>query len=86
MVTAGAHQSQRARRSRTSPCKLEIDGRLVDTRTVTLEPNAAGVRDVPARSPSRTPMRATVRAGTDALPEGQRVQLRAVARAGPCRC
>src|SRR4030095_3289468 len=47
--------------------KLEVDGRLVDTRTVSLEPNSAASVTFPALTVA-SPMRATVRAGTDALP------------------
>jgi hypothetical protein len=47
--------------------KLEVDGRLVDTRTVTIEPNAAASVTFPALTVASA-MRATVRAGTDALP------------------
>ena len=48
--------------------KLEIDGRLVDTRNVTIEPNATGLGHVPGGDGRRTRCAATVRAGTDALP------------------
>ena len=50
------------------PVQLEVDGRLVDTRNVSVEPNATGAVTFPAVTVA-APMRATVRAGKDALPK-----------------
>ena len=66
MVTAGV-TNRSATAVKDLPVKLEVDGRLVDTRTVSVEPNAAGAVTFPAMTVVNQ-MRATVRAGTDALP------------------
>ena len=66
MVTAGI--TNRASNAVANlPVQLEIDGRLVDTRSVSVEPNASGAVTFPAVTVA-APMRATVKAGTDALP------------------
>lgn len=66
MVTAGlTNRGENA--VKDLPVKFEIDGRLVDTRTITLDPNAAGSVTFPAVTVAAQ-MRASVRAGTDALP------------------
>ena len=64
-VTAGADQPQRDP-VKALPVKLEIDGRLVDTRTGHDRAERLRLGDVPAVTVA-APMRATVRAGTDAL-------------------
>ena len=66
MVTAGV-TNRSAATVKAQAVKLEVDGRLVDTRTVTIEPNAAASVTFPALTVANA-MRATVRAGTDALP------------------
>jgi hypothetical protein len=48
------------------PVKLEIDGRLVDTRNATVGPNATGTVTFPAVTVA-APMRAIVHAGSDGL-------------------
>jgi hypothetical protein len=67
MVTAGL-TNRSADPIKDLPVKLEIDGRLVDTRNVTVDSNAAASVTFPAVTVA-APMRATVRAGTDALPK-----------------
>ena len=49
------------------PVKLEIDGRVVDTRPVTIGPNASGSVTFQAFTVAEASMRGVVRAGTDAL-------------------
>ena len=66
MVTA-AVTNRSADAVKNLPVKLEIDGRLVDTRSLSVGPNASGVVTFPAVTVA-APMRATVRAGSDALP------------------
>ncbi len=67
MVTAGV-TNRSSTPVKALPVKLEVDGRLVDTRTVSVERERRGVGDVPgAHGRERTCAR-TVRAGTDALP------------------
>jgi hypothetical protein len=66
MVTAGV-TNRSSSTVKDLAVKLEVDGRLVDTRSVTIEPNAAGSVTFPALTVA-TAMRAIVRAGTDALP------------------
>jgi hypothetical protein len=67
MVTAGiTNRSTSA--VKDLPVKLEIDGRLVDTRNVSVEPAATASVTFPAITVANQ-MRATVRAGTDALPK-----------------
>lgn len=66
MVTAGV-TNRSAATVKDLAVKLEVDGRLVDTRTVTIEPNAAASVTFPALTVANA-MRATVRAGSDALP------------------
>jgi hypothetical protein len=65
MVTA-AVINRSAHAVKDMPVKLEIDGRLVDTRNVSINANASGAVTFPAVTVA-APMRATVRAGTDAL-------------------
>jgi len=48
------------------PVKLEIDGRLIDTRTVNINSNSTGTATFPAVTVAAQ-MRAVVRAGTDSL-------------------
>jgi hypothetical protein len=65
-ITAGL-TNRSATRVTAQPVQLEVDGRIVDTRPVTIEPNASGsvtFAQVTAAQPS---MRGTVKAGTDAL-------------------
>ena len=66
MVTAGV-TNRSASTVKDLPVKLEIDGRLVDTRTVSVDPNATASVTFPAVTVANQ-MRATVRAGTDELP------------------
>jgi hypothetical protein len=66
MITAGV-TNRSSSAVKALAVKLEVDGRLVDTRTVTVEPNAAASVTFPAVTVANA-MRATVRAGTDALP------------------
>ena len=49
------------------PVKLEIDGRVVDTRPVTIDANASGSVTFAQVTASAAGMKGTVRAGTDAL-------------------
>ena len=63
MVTA-ALVNRSADPVKNLPVKLEIDGRLIDTRTVNIDSNATGTTTFPAVTVA-APMRATVRAGTD---------------------
>lgn len=65
MVTA-ALTNRSADPVKNLPVKLEIDGRLIDTRNVTIGPNASGAVTFPAVTVA-APMRASVRAGSDAL-------------------
>jgi len=65
MVTA-AITNRSADAVKNLPVKLEIDGRLIDTRTLNIGPNASGAVTFPAVTVA-APMRATVRAGTDKL-------------------
>ena len=66
MVTAGiTNRSTNAVKG--LDVKLEVDGRLVDTRPVSIEPSAAASVTFPALTVAAA-MRATVRAGDDALP------------------
>ncbi len=67
MVTAGI-TNRASTAAANLPVKLEIDGRLVDTRNVSVEPNASGAVTFPAVTVA-APMQATVRAGTDSLPK-----------------
>ena len=67
MVTAGL-TNRSADAVKDLPVKLEIDGRVIDTRPVSVGPNASGSVTFPAVTVA-APMRATVRAGTDALPK-----------------
>jgi hypothetical protein len=66
MVTAGI-TNRSSSTVRDLAVKLEVEGRLVDTRNVTIEPNAAATVTFPAVTVANA-MRATVRAGTDAMP------------------
>jgi len=66
MVTAGL-TNRSADAVKDLPVKLEIDGRLIDTRPVSVDRNAAASVTFPAVTVA-APMRATIRAGTDALP------------------
>ena len=66
MVTAGV-TNRSANTLKDLPVKLEIDGRLVDTRNVSLDPNSTASVTFPAVTVA-TQMRATVRAGSDAFP------------------
>ena len=66
MVTAGV-TNRASSAAANLPVQLEIDGRLVDTRSVSVEPNSSGAVTFPAVTVA-APMRATVRAGKDALP------------------
>ena len=67
MVTAGlTNRSENP--VKDLPVKFEIDGRLIDTRNITLDPNATGSVTFPAVTVAAQ-MRATVRAGSDALPK-----------------
>jgi hypothetical protein len=50
------------------PVKLEIDGRLIGTREVTVGPNASGSVTFEPETVAEANMRGMVRAGTDALP------------------
>ncbi len=63
MVTAGL-TNRSADAVKNLPVKLEIDGRLVDTRNVNIGPNSTGTATFPAVTVA-APMRATVRAGSD---------------------
>ncbi len=65
MVTAGL-TNRSADGVKALPVKFEIDGRLVDTRTVSIGANATGTVTFPAVTVA-APMRAVVRAGTDAM-------------------
>lgn len=65
-VTAGL-TNRGARDVKSLPVSLEIDGRVHDTRPVTIGPNASGSVTFPPVTVAQA-MRATVRAGADALP------------------
>ena len=65
MVTAGV-TNRSTSAVKGLDVKLEVDGRLVDTRTVAIEPSSAASVTFPALTVASA-MRATVRAGTDAL-------------------
>jgi len=67
-VTITAGLTNRSPTAVTSlPVKLEIDGRVVDTRPVTIEPNASGSVTFAQVTAAVPGMRGTVRAGTDNL-------------------
>ena len=66
MVTAGV-TNRSANAVKNLEVKLEIDGRLIDTRSVNIEPNSAATATFPAQTVA-SQMRATVRAGTDQMP------------------
>jgi hypothetical protein len=51
------------------PVRLEVDGRLIDTRPVTIDPSASGSVTFPPFTVSESSMRGTLRAGTDAMPK-----------------
>jgi hypothetical protein len=51
------------------PVKLEIDGRLVDTRDVSVGPNASGSVTFDAVTVAESNMRAVIHAGTDKMPK-----------------
>ena len=61
------------------PVKLEIDGREVGSRPVTVGPNASASVTFPAFTVAEANMQGTIRAGTDKLPQEQRLPLRALA-------
>ena len=65
-VTAGL-TNRGARDVKALPVQLEIDGRVHDTRPVTIGPNASGSVTFPPITVAQ-PMKATVKAGSDALP------------------
>jgi hypothetical protein len=65
MVTA-ALTNRSADAVKALPVRLEVDGRLVDTRPVSIDANASGTVTFPAMTVANA-MRATVSAGTDAL-------------------
>jgi hypothetical protein len=67
-VTITAGLSNRSLREVTNlPVSLEVEGRVVDTRNVTIAPNASGSVTFPAVTAS-APVRARVLAGKDELP------------------
>ena len=51
------------------PVKLEIDGRTIETKTVSIAPNASGSVTFAPVTASGPGMRATINAGTDLLPK-----------------
>jgi hypothetical protein len=51
------------------PVKLEIDGRAIETRPVTIGPHASGTVSFDALTVSETNMRGAIRAGSDAMPK-----------------
>ena len=65
VVTAGL-TNRSADAVKNLPVKLEIDGRLIDTRNVNIGSNSTGSVTFPAVTVA-APMRATVRAGSDAM-------------------
>jgi len=65
MVTA-ALTNRSADAVKNLPVKFEIDGRLIDTRSVNIGPNATGTATFPAVTVA-APMRAVVHAGSDAM-------------------
>jgi hypothetical protein len=65
-VTAGI-SNRSATAVKAMPVKLDVDGRLIDTRPVSIEPNASGSVTFPEMTVAAA-MRATIHAGTDALP------------------
>lgn len=67
-ITAGL-TNRSANAVKALPVKLEIDGRVVDTRPVNIEPNASGSVTFAQVTASVSGMRGTVRAGTDSLPK-----------------
>jgi hypothetical protein len=66
MVTAGL-TNRSASAVKSLPVRLEIDGRVVDTRNVTIDPNASGSVTFPAVTVAAQ-VRGVVRAGTDVFP------------------
>jgi len=66
VVTAGL-TNRSATAVKNQDVKLEIDGRVVDTRQVSIDPNASGSVSFPQMTVA-SPMRAVIRAGSDALP------------------
>jgi aerotolerance regulator-like protein/VWA domain-containing protein len=69
-VTITAGLTNRSATAVTSlPVKLEIDGRVVDTRPVSIEPNASGSVSFAQVTAAVPGMRGTIRAGTDNLPK-----------------
>jgi len=68
-VTVTAGLTNRSATAVTAlPVKLEIEGRVVDTRPVSIEPNASGSVTFQAVTVA-APMRGSVRSGADALPK-----------------
>ena len=65
MVTAGI-SNRSGTAVKNLPVKFEVEGRLIDTRNVSIEPNASGSVTFPAVTVANA-MRGTVRAGTDEL-------------------
>lgn len=66
-VTVTTGLTNRSASPVTVPVKLEIDGRVVDTRNVTIAANASGSVTFPQFTVAVTSLRGTIRAGTDAL-------------------
>ena len=64
-----AFTNRGARPIANQPVRLEIDGRPVNTQTVSIGPNASGSVTFPAVTVATSGMQATIRAGTDALPK-----------------
>jgi hypothetical protein len=69
-VTITAGVTNRSAQAVTKlPVSLEIDGRPVGTREVTVGPNASGAVTFDTVTVAESNMRGTIRAGTDALPK-----------------
>jgi hypothetical protein len=66
VVTAGL-TNRSATAIKNQDVKLEVDGRVVDTRQVSIDPNASGSVSFPQMTVAAA-MRAVIRAGSDALP------------------
>ena len=66
MVTA-AVSNRSTNPVKAAPVKLEVDGRLVDTRPISIDANSSGTVTFPQLTVA-APMRASVRAGEDPMP------------------
>jgi hypothetical protein len=66
-VTVTAGLTNRSSAPITVPVKLEIDGRVVDTRNVTVAASASGSVSFPQFTVAVPSLRASIRAGTDAF-------------------